>query len=314
MAPIFPVFLVMKETILGEASKKYQVCLKKLTNLQNHVGQYVKTDLGMESHCQLTLTIILVLLAYSETRTIVGFEELFAGTFFYIPIDTALPLSITWSLLSCVGAFLKGISKKRKHSTATSTGIILVYSGISIFLRTFSIVLYWTPCLGLLNCLRHLQGERYPFLNPNYGLVNATTDTFYFGDAEPIPWYKITRWNYTGVGKAEPPSQTLYTLFTIEEYFTGFLIALMANICVQMVANRFTNPRVFTRSSWIDSIVHGISTTFIPNTKEEWDEEKGSVAEHKARKDFVFKETLASILINFGFNLFFLSPTIILGN
>ena len=304
----------MKESILREASKKYEVILKKLTDLQNHVGQFVKADLGIESHCQLTLTIILMLLAYSQTRTIIGFEVMFEKeTLFYLPTDTALAISITWSLISCITAFFKGISKKRKHSTAASNGIILVYAAVSVFIRTFSIILYWTPCLGLMNCLRHLQGEMYPFYLPYNYTVNAASDTFYFGDAEPMPWSKITRWNYISRKKAEPPSQTLYTWFTIEEYFQGFLIAFSCNICLQIVVKKFTNTNVFARSSWIDLIVHGISGTFVPHPMQEWDEEKGTVANHKARKDRVLKEMLVSILLNFGFNLLYLSPIIILG-
>ena len=307
----------MKEGILREASKVYQVPLKRLTELQNHVGQFVKADLGIESHCQLTLTIILVLLASSETRTIVGFEVMFEReTLFYIPTNIALPISITWSLISCISAFFKGISKTRKHATATSNGIILMYAAVSIFTKTFSIILFWTPCLGLMDCLRHLQGEMYPFYHPYWQEVNATIDTFYFGDADgadPIPWNKITRWNYIEKEKPEPPSQTLYTLFSIEYYFIGFMIALLLNICLQVVVKRCTNPRVYARLSWIDMIVHGISSTFIPHPMEEWDEEKGTVANHKSRKDMVWKEMLGNTLLNFSFNLLYLSPVIILG-
>ena len=304
----------MKEGILREASKLYQVPLKKLIDLQNHVGQFVKADLGVESHCQFTLTIILVLLAASETRTIVGFEVMFEReTLFYISTNIALPISIAWSLISCISAFFKGISKKRKHSTATSNGIILMYAAISIFTKTFSIILFWTPCLGLLDCLRHLQGEMYPFWNPYFQLVNATTDLFHYGDADPMIWSKISRWNYKGYQKAEPPSPTLFTLFSIEYYFIGFMIALLLNICLQMLVKKCTNPRVYKKLSWIDLIVHGISSTFIPHPMEEWDEEKGTVANHKLRKDMVWKEMLANMILNFGFNLLYLCPVIVLG-
>ena len=156
----------------------------------------------------------------------------------------------------------------------------------------------------------------YPFYHPYWQEVNATIDTFYFGDADgadPIPWNKITRWNYIEKGKPEPPSQTLYTLFSIEYYFIGFMIALLLNICLQIVVKRCTNPRVYARLSWIDMIVHGISSTFIPHPMEEWDEEKGTVANHKSRKDKVWKEMLANMILNFGFNLLYLSPVIILG-
>ena len=46
---------------------------------------------------------------------------------------------------------------------------------------------------------------------------------------------------------------------------------------------------------------------------EEWDMEKGDVTMHKARKDLVLKEMMASILLNYGFNFLMLTPLIILG-
>eukprot|EP00093_Oithona_nana_P000764 00764.XXX_1755_135_1 [CDS] Oithona nana genome sequencing. len=315
LAPIFPVFLVMKESILIEASRTFVIPLKQLKDLQCQVGQYVRTDLGLESHCQLTLTIILVLLASSMTRTIVGFEVMFEKeTLFYLPTDVALACSIAWSIVSTIGSFFKGISKKRKHSSSASNAIVLLYAVISIFVRTFTIVLFWTPCLGLMNCLRHLQGEMYPFFNPYayYERVNATTDTFHFGDADSIPWNNITRWTYTGKSQALPPRHTLYTMFTIEQYFVGFMIALTTNVIMQTVAKKWTNPDVYGKASWIDLGIHSISTTFIPQPLKEWDEEDGSVASHRKRKDLVLTEMLTSILLNFGFNLLFLTPIIIL--
>ena len=143
LAPIYPVFLVMKESILLDASRTLVVSLQQLKDLQYRVGQYVSTDLGLESHCQLTLTFILVLLASSTTRTIIGFEVMFEeDSLFYLPTDVALALSISWSIVSSLTAFLKGISKKRKHSTAASNAIVLLYAAIGIFIRTFTIVLY----------------------------------------------------------------------------------------------------------------------------------------------------------------------------
>ena len=307
LAPIFPVFLVMKESILIEASRTFVIPLKQLKDLQCQVGQYVRTDLGLESHCQLTLTIILVLLASSMTRTIVGFEVMFEKE------TVALACSIAWSIVSTISSFFKGISKKRKHSSSASNAIVLLYAVISIFVRTFTIVLFWTPCLGLMNCLRHLQGEMYPFYNPYYGYANAN-DTFHFGDADSIPWNNITRWTYTAKNQALPPKHTLYTMFTIEQYFVGFMIALTTNVIMQTVAKKWTNPDVYGNASWIDLGIHSISTTFIPQPLKEWDEEDGSVASHRKRKDMVLTEMLTSILLNFGFNILFLTPIIILGN
>ena len=92
------------------------------------------------------------------------------------------------------------------------------------------------------------------------------------------------------------------------------MVALTMNFIMQTVVKKCTNPDVYGKASWIDLFVHSISTTFIPHPLKEWDEEDGSVASHIIRKDLVLREMLASILLNFGFNLMFLSPLIILGN
>ena len=81
----------------------------------------------------------------------------------------------------------------------------------------------------------------------------------------------------------------------------------------QIIGKRCTNPSVYKRSSWLDIIIHGMSCCFIPHAMEEWDEQDGSVALHKSRKNLVKIEMMTSIMMNFTFNIFLLTPLIILG-
>ena len=152
----------------------------------------------------------------------------------------------------------------------------------------------------------------YPFRAPYRSLVN-TSDDFYFGNMTPMPWYKITRWNYISYQNAEPPKPTLYTWLSIDNYGYVFLIIVVLNLVLQVVVKRLVNPEVFNKKSYLDILIHGISCCFIPYPMEEWDEEQGSVLMHKSRQDLVFKEMLASIMLNFAFNFLLLSPLIILG-
>ena len=150
------------------------VYLNLLKDVKYHVAQFIQADLGLESHLQSVFTIAFVLLAISETRTIVGFEVLFeTQTIFYLPTKLALSCSILWSLYSCISSHLKGISQRRDYSTFPSFLVILGFTTISVAIRIFAYILYLTPCLGLWNCLRHLQGEMYPFLLPYQSKVNV---------------------------------------------------------------------------------------------------------------------------------------------
>ena len=315
--PIYPVFLIMRNSILAHASKTYVVMVSLLTTTNYNVAQFIQIDLGLESHIQITITAILLLLANSDTRTIIGLEVLFQEeTLFYLPTKVALGFSIAWSIFSCITSHLKGISKKREHSTTLSLIVMIAFTSISMTAKVMSYVLYFVPCLGLLNCLRHLQGEMYPFSEPylNPHLFNVTTDTFYYGKAPKRPWHEITRWNYVGFKDAKPPNYTLYTIFTIEQYFCALLGILCLNITLQWITKKLTNPEVFKKKYCLDLFIHAILCSFIPSPMEEWDEEKGDVETHKERKRKVFREMVTSIIVNFGCNVILLSPLIILGN
>ena len=314
LLPFYPIYFKIQEVLLKEASKDYIISLNSLQESIYWNAQFIQVEIGLESHIQLIISITLLLLANSQTYTITGLEVLFEKeTFFYLNAKLALTLSITWSLVSCVKSHIKGISKQRQHSTTLSTLIIFIFTSVSIALRVFCCLLYLTPAFGLFNSLRHLQGELYPHLDPYYYPEHINTFKFYFGNATPRNWTEVSRWKYISRQIAAPPQLNLYTLFSIEQYLGMFLGIFAIQFVVQLVLKMFTNPLVFKKLSWIDHVIHMISCSFIPLPMEEWDMEKGTVAMHKARKDLVFKEMLASILLNLGFNFLLLTPLIILG-
>ena len=314
LLPFYPIYYKIQEVLLKEASKDYNISLDSLQESIYWNAQFIQVEIGLESHLQLIISITLLLLANSETHTIPGLEVLFEKeTFFYLNAKLALTLSITLSLVSCIKSHIKGISKQRQHSTALATVIISVYTSVSIALRVFCCVLYLTPAFGLFNSLRHLQGEMYPYHQPFYEKVINLNESFFFGNAPPIPWSKITRWKYVGYTIAEPPEATLYTYYTIDTYFNVLVIAFAVNIYLQWAMKKVTNPEVFRSLSFIESMIHAISCCFIPYPMKEWDEQKGNVPMHQQRKKKVLREMLASIMLNFTVNILLLSPLIILG-
>ena len=313
--PFHSTILILKEAILVELSKSYDVSLVLLKNTRLHVSKCIQIELGLESHLQVLITTVLLLLAQSDTRMVLGLEFLATNEkILYLPPNIALTLSVAWSVQSCMKSHLKAISKKRVHSTSKSLFTILVFTFVSIFIKVFVHVLFLTPVLGLFSILRHLQGEMYPYEAP-YKQSNFTaTDLFYFGDAPPIPWSLITRWTYVGYKDAEPPRQTLYSGFSIGQYFIILGIIFVLNFALQVLFKRIANPLTFKKLSFVDLIIHGICSCFIPHPMEEWDEEQGTVAMHKVRKQLVLKEVLISIILNFCINLLLLIPIVILGN
>ena len=140
--PFFPVMLIVREAILVEASKSHKISLKILRDTKYHVAQFIQTDLGLESHLQSVISIILLLLSVSKTKTINGLDQLiFNERIFFLPTNVALVISIIWSLYSCIHAHLKGVAKKRDYSTTKSFLATLVFASSSIAIRIFSYVL-----------------------------------------------------------------------------------------------------------------------------------------------------------------------------
>ena len=315
--PFYPIYLIMWEKTLQEASKVYIIPPIVLEEAKYYAHQLIQVDIGLESNFQLIISTALLLLANSQTNTITGLEVLFANeNFFYVNTKLALVLSISWSLFSCISSQINGMSKKREHSTGKSLTLLLLFNSVSIGLSVFSCILYLTPALGLFNSLRHLQGEMYPYWDPYFypeDVIDDSDATFYYSNATPIPWSKITRWKYKERYEADPPELSLYTLFTIEEYFGILIVISVIQFVLQLLAKLWANPLVFQKLSWIDCLIHGICCCFVPCPMEEWDTEKGTIANHKKRKDLVFKEMLVSMILNFGVHLALLTPLIILG-
>ena len=312
--PFYPIYFMIQEVVLTEASKDYIVPLDTLTEAKYYMAQYAQVDIGLESHFQLIIAITLLLLANSQTNAISGLETLFENErLFYMNPKVALGISISWSLFSCIKSQIKGMAKKRQHATTMANVLLLIFTSTSIALRVFSSTLYLTPALGLFNTLRHLQGEMYPYWDPYFRPGDINNSVFYFGKAPPMNWTQITRWNYIERENAEPPQTTLYTYFTIEQYLGAFICILALQFVFHLALKILTNPLVFKKLFWIDCVIHSITCCFVPCPMEEWDSEKGTVAMHKARKNLVLKEMLAAMLLNFCVNLFILTPLIILG-
>ena len=312
--PFNPILVILKEKMLSQASKIYEVSASLYAKSKEQMTKYVGADLGLETIYQTAIQLILVLLAKSETRTIQGLEVIFSDQKEVLGFNPTFifTMSTMWSVFSCIRSFMKRSNIKREYSTWKSTTANFLFACFSITVRIMSFVLYFTPSLGLGNIHRFYQGEMLPFLAAR-SLKNLDEEYMYFGNATPILWSKITRWNYT-IDRINPtpPPITLYTWFSIEAYFFVFLAILVLHPFVVMIGKKLSNARPFSRLNGLDCLIHCICNTNTPFPMEDWDEEKGQVESHRQRQKLVFRETFVTIVINFTFNLILLTPLILL--
>ena len=149
VSPVYPFVLITYDSVLEEANNDYEVPSELLETTKLHVSEFIQADVGLESHLQIVLSTILLLIAHSNTKTVNGLEALFEQeAIFYLSPILALTVSVAISLYSCISSHIKGITKKREYWTSKSYFVILLYATITITVRVLSYVLYFTPSLG----------------------------------------------------------------------------------------------------------------------------------------------------------------------
>jgi len=184
---------------LESESQKWIKFLSKL-RLSENVTEHV---------IQTIFLIIVILLKFSSTSTITGFQDLFAGKEIFI-----LALSALWSNISIILGYLNSvIIKKDQHMTMLGKQLIVLFSFISLSGRVFAVILYFSPSLGLMNLIMHWKmGKKLinSQSNANTGIiydVNATTgEKIIFSDM----WKPMN-------------SLTELTILSLETYFKIFL-------------------------------------------------------------------------------------------
>ena len=162
---------------------------------------------------------ILLGLAYSETRTSEGLTTIFLEiptqediqSLFRLIIELILQtmgmdessktifllvVSIALSFISCIRAHIIGLSGCRERFPVTSKLMAALNALFSCTTRILAMVLYFAVPLGLFNLLRHLQGEQYPW-NPTmiHDVISPYDNgSIAVGNHDPVKWSLIDRW------------------------------------------------------------------------------------------------------------------------
>ena len=102
----------------------------------------------------------MIALVESETRTTQGLLTVFdEKDMFGIPAKLFIGLSVAFSFASFSFAQTAGIGGFRIYFPMKSRALIGGYAFLSSVRRVITFVLYFSPCLGLWNLLRHYQGD-----------------------------------------------------------------------------------------------------------------------------------------------------------
>ena len=274
--------------------------------LSKNYSEFVRVDLGLEVVFQLSGQILYLLLSSTNTPTTGGLEVMFQKT-----SDAFLVFSIIQSVKTIYFVTLKTISIVKPFLPFTTKMVLLCWIIISASQRVMAIVLFFTPSFGLFSILGHWQLEQTPYSS----MVNERfkgTNTVYLYKTKPFAWTDLNRYNYTS---DSGPDYTLYTYYSLTDYFFGFWILLFLHTYTNLLVKiAFSEDfRKKWTSSKLAKFIHCLENINIPSVWKDWDEKDGSIEDHKRRHGQVVKEMVAIMIIRTVFHSLMLAPMVYTG-
>ena len=300
--------------------------IKAKEDFNRTLNRHIKLELGLESVYQLVITLILLLLSYTETPVEKGLKTVFKEGLGALPLFLLVTSNIL-SAKSFATSHCKVLNICREHFPSTSRLIATLYSLCGLITRVVAIIMYFTVPLGLFSLLRHWQGEQYPWdwLTLDYVTPEGL---MFMGDNDGFVWNEVDRWMKNGSlfffsreGYLEPnpnhfiaaPDITLYTGLTWRPYLYIFFAHVTIHSIVIFFA-KYKLSKVFRYGfNLLDKFIHSLENTNLPFNYREWDDGMGDAEEHRRRMRQNWKEGLVTIIINASFNTSLLVPLCYLG-
>ena len=304
-----------------------QTYIKAKEHFKRTLNRHIKLELGLETVYQLAITLILLLLSYTESPVEKGLKTVFneglgATALFLLTASNIL------SAISFTSSHCKILNVCREHFPFTSRLAASLYSLCGLTTRVTAMIMYFAVPLGLFSLLRHWQGEQVPW--SRFTLDFVTPDGLMFiGDNEGFIWNEVDRWNKNGslfilgeYGILYPnpdftiaaPIITLYIGLKWQPYLFIFFAHVTIHSIVIFFA-KYKLSKVFRYGfNLLDKFIHSLENTNLPFNYREWDDGMGDAEEHRRRMRQNWKEGLVTIVINAVFNTSLLVPLYYLGN
>ena len=141
---------------------------------------------------QISLQLVLLMLTRTETGTVGGLETFFTqDSIFGLPMDPRIIiiLSVCWSLKTSILLHVKILSLEKGFFGFKAKTAAFLWGLVASVRRVMGIVIFFTPCLGLMDLLWHWHAEQFPF---QVRLDHAKKLNITLPPDEKIELYKMT--------------------------------------------------------------------------------------------------------------------------
>ena len=179
---------------------------------------------------------------------------------------------------------------------------------ICLATRVMTIVLFFTPPFGFFRILGHWQLEQTPYFDDLNIQFNFNKTNY----SEAIPWTRINRFNYAiNCG----PDYTVYTYYSVTQYFFGFWILMFLQTSANALA-KIALAEDFKRDlirSGLSKFFHCWENTNVPKVWMDWEAKNSSFEDYKKRHGQVATEMVVIIIIRNIFHAVMLVPLLFTG-
>ena len=263
-------------------------------------------------YVQVTIQVVILMLARTETPTTGGLETIFNQNVAGIDPYILLVLSISWSLLSCVRMHTSHIALEKGFCNMTTKLIIFVWGMFATLRRVLTIIALFIPSLGLFSILHHWRWEQIPFRArleyARRGYLTSDDKIGLFGLKETSYWTDLDRWDYSDPQRPVPPDYPIYTLLTFEETIIAGLVLFVIHFVLIMAVKILTSSEFRERRNFVNKIIHGMENHNYATPYSDWDEGVYSIKEFRARFRATCKEMAAIFCLNIIFTEMMMVP------
>ena len=266
----------------------------------------------MEVYVQVTVQVLILLLARTETATTGGLETVFDRELFGLDPTTLLVISISWSLLSCVRTHTNLIAMEKGFCKMTTKLSIFVWGTFATLRRIFSIIALFVPSMGLFSILHHWRWEQIPFSTrleyAKRGFMSSDDKISLYGLNETVYWSELDHWDYSDPQDPAPPPYSIYTLFSLQSTFIAGAALMAIQFILIYVVKILTSPEFGRKGQYVNKLIHVLLNVNYATPFCDWDEGYHSIQEFRARFRAVCKEMAATFFVNFLCTLLMLVP------
>ena len=261
---------------------------------------------------QVTVQVLILLLAQTETPTTGGLETIFDQKVFGLDPTTVFIISVSWSLFSCVRTQVNMIVMEKGFGNVMARLAIFAWSTFSTLRRILSLIAMFIPGLGLFSILHHWRWDQVPFsVRFEYakrGTLTPDDKIGLYGLNETICWAELDRWDYSHPKDPAPPPYSIYTLFSLETTVIAGVVLFGFQFLLITVTKILTSADFRDRGNYVNKTIHVLENLNYATPFCDWDEGDHTIQEFRGRFTATCREMATTFSVNFLTSLAMLVP------